>query len=42
MADLKAKAGKSFLDAEAVKGGAMEDCHVVPEKEVIIDNCFII
>lgn len=29
-ADLKAKAGKAFLNADAVKGGVLAECHLPP------------
>ncbi|HTI10368.1 MAG TPA: hypothetical protein VL832_17495 [Puia sp.] len=27
--ELKAKAGKAFVDAHAISGGTLDDCHVV-------------
>lgn len=29
IADLKAKAGKAFLDVNAIKGGDLAGCHIV-------------
>lgn len=28
--ELKAKAGKAFVDAHAISGGVLADCHVEP------------
>ncbi|MDZ7881253.1 MAG: hypothetical protein U5L45_26560 [Saprospiraceae bacterium] len=29
LADLKAKAGKAFTDAESIKGGVLNACHII-------------
>lgn len=34
ISDLKEKAGKAYLDAQAIKGGTLDNCHVDPDDEV--------